>query len=151
MVKKRFKNSGRFFLIILFVILIILIRTFENHLFYDPFLVFFKLDYQNRVLPNYDGIQLFFGLLLRYGLNTIFSLVLIFLLFKERKIIVFLTWLYFIFFIILITIFFGILALDDNPNYLVLFYIRRFLIQPLFLILFVPAFYYQKMKNNSLP
>ena len=151
MVKKRFKNRGRFFLIILFVILIILIRTLENHLFYDPFLVFFKSDYQNRVLPNYNGIQLFFGLLLRYGLNTIFSLVLIFLLFKERKIIVFLTWLYFIFFIILITIFFGILALDDNPNYLVLFYIRRFLIQPLFLILFVLAFYYQKMKNNSLP
>ncbi|MFY7758816.1 MAG: exosortase F system-associated membrane protein, partial [Flavobacterium stagni] len=25
-----------------------------------------------------------------------------------------------------------------------LFYLRRFLIQPLFLLLFVPAFYYQK-------
>lgn len=151
MVKKRFKDRGRFFLIILFVILIILIRTLENHLFYDPFLVFFKLDYQNKALPNYDGMQLFFGLLLRYGLNTIFSLGLIFLFFKERKIVVFLAWLYLIFFIILISIFFGILALDDNPNYLVLFYIRRFLIQPLFLILFVPAFYYQKMKNNLLP
>jgi exosortase F-associated protein len=26
----------------------------------------------------------------------------------------------------------------------VVFYVRRFLIQPLFIILFIPAFYYQK-------
>jgi exosortase F-associated protein len=150
MIKERFRNTVRFLLMILLVILIILVRIFENHLFYDPFLVFFKLDYQNRVLPNYDGVQLFFGLLFRYGLNTIFSLGLLFLLFMEKKIVIFSIWLYLIFFIILITIFFSILIFDNNPNYLVLFYIRRFLIQPLFLVLFVPAFYYQKMKNNSL-
>jgi exosortase F-associated protein len=32
----------------------------------------------------------------------------------------------------------------DKENNFVLFYIRRFLIQPLFLLLFIPAFFYQK-------
>jgi exosortase F-associated protein len=30
---------------------------------------------------------------------------------------------------------------------MILFYIRRFLIQPIFLLLFLPAFYYQKQNR----
>jgi exosortase F-associated protein len=34
--------------------------------------------------------------------------------------------------------------LDEHPATFVVFYVRRFIIQPLFIILFIPAFYYQK-------
>lgn len=144
MIEKLLKNKSRIALIVVFLILLVVIRVFESALFYDPFLAFFKLDYQNKPLPAYDGCHLFLGILFRYGLNTIISLVLIYLFFKERKLVVFSTWLYLFLFVILISLFFGLLYFDSNPSYLVLFYVRRFLIQPLFLVLFIAAFYYQK-------
>jgi exosortase F-associated protein len=42
------------------------------------------------------------------------------------------------------------MAVADDDKMLV-FYIRRFIIQPIFLLLFVPAFYFQQLaskKNN---
>ena len=127
-----------------FLMALVAIRTFESYLFYDPFLTFFKLDYQNKTLPNFNSIQLFFGIIFRYGLNTVLSLIVIYLIFKESKLVKFAAWLYLFLFVILISLFFVLLYLDPNPNYLILFYIRRFLIQPLFLVLFIAAFYYQK-------
>jgi len=35
-----------------------------------------------------------------------------------------------------------------ESNYNILFYVRRFLIQPLFVLLLLPAFYYHKQKNG---
>ncbi|NHN26512.1 exosortase F system-associated protein [Flavobacterium jejuense] len=145
MIKKILRNKGRFFLIVVSLLFLVLVRTFESQLFYDPFLAFFKSNYQNQTLPEYDTLKLFLGVLSRYFLNTFFSLVLIYLIFKERKMLLFSVWLYLILFGFLIVTFFSILILIESPNYLVLFYVRRFLIQPLFLVLFVPAFYYQKM------
>lgn len=144
MIEKFLKNKSRVILIIVFLVFLVAIRTFESQLFYDPFLTFFKLDYQNKSLPIYDSFHLFIGVLFRYGLNTIISLVLIYLFFKERKLMVFSAWLYLFLFVILMSLFFGILQFDSNPNYLALFYVRRFLIQPLFLPVFIAAFYYQK-------
>jgi len=52
--------------------------------------------------------------------------------------------LYVFFFLILIGLFFSMLYFYEEHNNLILFYVRRFLIQPIFVILFIPAFYYQK-------
>lgn len=145
MVKKIYSKRIRLFFIVLALLFLILVRTFEHQLFYDPFLIFFKINYQNQVLPEFNGLKLFLGLLFRYGLNAFFSLVIIYLLFKDKKMLVFSVWLYVFFFIFLCSVFFGMLIFIEQPNYLILFYVRRFLIQPLFLVLFVPAFYYQKM------
>ncbi|VXB07274.1 Exosortase F system-associated protein [Flavobacterium sp. 9AF] len=134
----------RYFYILIFIISLILIRFFESHLFYDPFLAFFKSEYQNKSLPIYNGWKLFLGISFRYFINTVISLGLIYFLFLEKKMIAFAVGLYCILFTILISLFF-ILLQDEKPNYLILFYTRRFLIQPLFLLLFIPAFYYQKM------
>ncbi|UOX35626.1 exosortase F system-associated protein [Flavobacterium sediminilitoris] len=122
-----------------------MIRTFERTLFYDPFLSFFKSEYHKKELPEFNTLKLFLNLLIRYTLNTILSLSILYLLFKQKKIVVFSSWLYFWLFVVLILIFFSILMFDAKPNYLMLFYVRRFLIQPLFLILFIPAFYYNKV------
>jgi exosortase F-associated protein len=52
--------------------------------------------------------------------------------------------LYMIFGSILMISFFFVLNFFGEQSKMILFYIRRFIIQPIFLLLFIPAFYYQK-------
>lgn len=127
--------------IILLVVLLVCVRLFQEQLFYDPLLPFFKTE--NRVLPEYDSFKLFLGLAFRYLLNTAISIGIIYLCFKDRAMLRLTVILYAVFFAVLIAAFFLVINAED-VNLLLLFYIRRFLIQPLFLILFLPAFYYQK-------
>lgn len=141
------RNKKKVFQVAVLVILLALIRLFEKQLFYDPFLDFFKGEFQNAQLPHYDSFSLFFGLVFRYFLNSFVSLAVIYVVFKDLSLIKFTTILYFIFFVVLIVLFFAILKFSDHPDYMFLFYVRRFLIQPLFLVLFLPAFYYQE-KNK---
>lgn len=129
------------------LLLLVAVRAFEGQLFYDPFLIYFEGDYIESPLPEFDGLQLFFGLSFRFFLNTILSLGIIYAVFKDKGMISFASILYLILFVILIAAFFCILHFFKNQENLLLFYVRRFLIQPLFLILFLPAFYYQKLKS----
>lgn len=145
MLRELIKNKRRLFFIGLALLGLILVRAFEDQLFYDPFLSFFKTDYQNKPLPNLDQFLLFLNLLLRYTLNTFFSLIIIRLLFNEKQLMVFSGYLFLFLFLVLVAFFFGLLHFSEQPDYLILFYIRRFLIQPLFLVLFIPAFYYQQL------
>ena len=134
----------KIFWIVLLIALFAVIRMFENQLFYDPFLDFFKSEFQLMPLPTFDGFQLFLSLFLRYLLNAIVSLAIIYVAFKEVELVKFSAVLYGIFFVILTIVFFSIIHFYGNTNNLLLFNIRRFLIQPIFVLLFVPAFYYQK-------
>lgn len=145
--EKLLKNKRQILLIISSISALVFIRLFEDQLFYDPFLQFFKQDYKNKTLPNFEGVKLFLGILLRYSLNTIFSLAILYLLFKQKELVRFAMILYVVFFIGLLFAFFGLLYFSKQPDYLILFYIRRFIIQPLFLVLFIPAFYYQKLSK----
>lgn len=138
------KNKIRLMQLLFLVLLLILIRAFQNQLFYDPFLDFFKKDFTNLRLPALNSFPLFLGLLLRYTLNTFISLGIIYVLFKEPAMVKFAFVLYYFFFLILIVAFFYILYFTRENHNWILFYIRRFLIQPIFLLLFVPGFYYQK-------
>lgn len=144
MLKKILKNKLKITLILLLVLLLATIRAYEEDLFYDPFLTYFKGDYLSLPFPEFNDFRLFFGLTFRYFLNTIFSLGIIHVLFLDLKFIKFTALLYFIFYLVLISIFFLAVHFLDKENNFVLFYIRRFLIQPLFLLLFIPAFFYQK-------
>lgn len=128
---------------ILIVICFGLIRTFENQLFYDPFLIYFESDYRNLPFPGVNFFKLFGGLLLRYFLNTILSLALIYSLFKDVEMIKFSSFLYLFFLVLLFAMFFIILKFYPDGSW-ILFYVRRFIIQPIFVLLFIPAFYYQQ-------
>lgn len=129
--------------IIVLLLMVVLVRVYQEHLFYDPFLKFFRgQNSKNIPLPVYDSFRLGLGLFFRYGLNTVLSLGILWLLFRDYGILKLSAILYTVFFVVLIIAFFVVLKSND-PDLLLLFYIRRFIIQPLFLILFVPAFYYQ--------
>lgn len=138
------ENKAKIFWVILLVALLALVRFFEAELFYDPFLSFFKGEFQNAPLPEYDGWNLFLGLSLRYFINTIISLAIVYVVFKDLNLVKFAGLLYAFFFFILICVFYGVLNCSDKPDFMTLFYLRRFLIQPLFLLVFLPAFYYQR-------
>jgi exosortase F-associated protein len=136
----------RIFLIVMLVVLLASVRAFESVLFYDPFYDYFQSDYLNGEFPKYDGIALFAGLAFRYFLNTAFSLAIIQLLFLDRSLTKFAGLLYVVLFIMLIIAFFLLLGFCDSSNNFVLFYVRRFLIQPILLFIFIAAFYYQKQQ-----
>ncbi len=146
MLRKILNNKIRLAQFLFLVGLLALIRAFEDQLFYDPFLDYFKNDFANLPLPNFNPFQLFFGLLFRYTLNTVVSLGIIYVLFKDVQMVKFALVLYYFFFMILIISFFFIIYYIKGHNNFALFYVRRFLIQPIFVMLFVPAFYYQKQK-----
>jgi exosortase F-associated protein len=133
-----------FIFISICVLALAFIRFFEEKLFYDPFLNYFKNDYLNLPFPDFNGIRLFLSLLFRYVLNTSLSIAVIYFLFKDVSIAKFTSVLYLLLFFILIGLFFGIVLFFDEDSNFILFYVRRFIIQPLFLLLFIPAFYFQK-------
>ena len=145
--KQLLNHKLRIALAMMLVLLLVLIRTYEDSLFYDPFLNYFKTDYYNLPLPELNNIQLFFGLVFRYFLNSSLSLAIIYVLFKDIEAVKFASILYLIFFTLLILALFLVLSFFGETNKMTLFYIRRFLIQPIFLLLFLPAFYYQKQND----
>ncbi len=146
MLQKIVNNKVRVIQLLFLVLLLVLVRAYENELFYDPFLDFFKQDFTNLHLPNVDLLSLFLGVFFRYILNTLFSLGIIYVLFKEVMMIRFAFVLYCFFFLIFVVTFFYVIYFTTQNHNWILFYIRRFLIQPIFLLLFIAGFYYQKQK-----
>ncbi|AXG68262.1 exosortase F-associated protein [Kordia sp. SMS9] len=133
----------------LFAVLV-LIRAFENELFYDPFLLFFKYDYFQGTIPEYETWSLFLNYIFRYGLNMLVSLAIIYIAFENKSVVKFSLGLYAIAFVILVSLYFYLIKHDLTEDYLLTFYVRRFLIQPLFVLILLPAFYYQrKIKHEE--
>ncbi|SRX54502.1 exosortase F system-associated membrane protein [Aequorivita sp. CIP111184] len=129
--------------------LLVLIRAFENTIFYDPLLEFFKMDYKALPLPKMDSFALQTGIVLRFLMNTIISLAILWLVFFDKEIIKLSALLYSLLFVGLFMVFtFIIFTSEETGGHLVLFYVRRFLIQPLFLLILLPAFYFQKYKTR---
>ncbi|MFM7019150.1 exosortase F system-associated membrane protein [Flavobacterium sp.] len=147
MLKNLLQNKTTVFYILILLALLVAIRAFENTLFYDPLLAYFKRNYMQMPLPKLNVIRLFFSLGFRFYLNSIISIGILKLIFNDTKVVKFSIFLYSVFGIILMVTFFFILLKFGETNKMNLFYIRRFIIQPVLLILFIPAFYYQK-KNK---
>ena len=136
---------------------LVLIRGFEDVLFYDPLLLFFKSIQSYDGLPEFETFKLIANVALRFLLNTLISLTILWVLFQNRDVVKLSVLLYTVLFIVLFCIFCylllsgnadinGIDEASEKESYLSLFYVRRFLIQPIFLLLLIPAFYFQKKK-----
>ena len=126
------------------------IRFFETSLFYDPLINFFKQDYLNGITPEFDFWQLVLNTSLRFLINSAISLFILYVAFQDRSILKFSALLYILLFAVLIIVFAIILSqVKGIDNFMPLFYVRRFLIQPLPIILLLPAFYYYKKQQGS--
>lgn len=152
MLQKLKRNKGKLLWVFFLILLLILIRAFEDILFYDPFLNYYKGEYTILPFPQMNVFKLFFSLGMRFYLNSVISLFLLYVIFKDTQIVKFTAFLYMILGSILMISFIFILNFFGEENKMTLFYIRRFLIQPIFILLFIPAFYFQKTlepKANS--
>ena len=138
------ENKGKIGGSLFLILFLILIRAFEETLFYDPFLSYFKDEYSHLAFPKINIFKLFFSLGIRFYLNSVISLFLLYVIFKDTQIVKFSALLYMVLGSILMISFIFILNFFGEENKMTLFYIRRFLIQPIFILLFIPAFYYQK-------
>lgn len=123
---------------------LISVRMFEDKIFYDPFLGYFHEADKSISFPAFEWGKLIASHLFRFVLNLFFSCVIIHFLFKNKE--------WTIQGAILITIVFAITfpiylyCINDRfeIGYLFSFYMRRFVIQPLIILLIVPMFYYRK-------
>ena len=78
----------RILLIVGLFVLLMLVRAYGSFLFYDPFIAYFRHDYLIAPIPEYDTLKLFLSLFLRYTLNTVISLLIIYLAFQRLKLLV---------------------------------------------------------------
>lgn len=120
------------------------VRFMEDQLFYDPFIEYFRFADQSLDPPTFEWIRLIVSHLFRFSLNLLFSAIVIHFMFRNLR------WTFQG--IVLISLVFAItfplylycVSTQFNIGYLFSFYMRRFVIQPLILLLIVPMFYYRK-------
>ena len=97
-------------------------------------------------LPEFDALKLFGNVALRFLMNTIISLGVLWIVFQKAEIIKLSSLLYTALFIVLFVVYYFLASSEATGQHMALFYVRRFLIQPLFLLILIPAFYFQKNK-----
>lgn len=136
---------------ILFIILgvagLIGVRMFEGQLFYDPFLKYFHEANVHTEIPSFVWGKLIVSHLFRFALNLAFSALIVHFIFKNtfwtKQAVLLIT----LVFLITFPIYLYCISTDFSLGYLFSFYMRRFVIQPLILLLIVPLFYYRKHLN----
>lgn len=139
----------RYLLVAVLIFCLILIRKYENSLFHDPFLAYFKGDFYNSVFPQYDLSKVTLNILFRYFLNSLISLIIIWFLFWNLKYVKFSSIVLGVFSIILLPIYIYFIENEFNLGENIGFYVRRFLIQPLLLLILIPAFFYHQQKLKT--
>ena len=135
-------------LVFLLFVLLVAVRAFQTNLFYDPLIVYFKNDYLYTGIQNIVVWKLVVNMFFRYLINSVISLGIIWVLFERKEYLKFASYFLMIAFVILITVFVILIKNNFESGYLLPFYIRRFIIHPLFLLILLPAFYYQKLSNR---
>ena len=131
---------------VLFVLLV-LIRAYQDVLFYDPYLLFFENDYLYIDSPRREVAKLISFTTLRYFLNSAISLSIIYVVFKSKLMLKFSCFIFLVAYIIFILPFLYFVINPEQEDYYMFFNVRRFLIQPIILIVLLPAFYYYKLKR----
>lgn len=137
----------KYILLIVLFGLLALIRMFEEELFYDPYLIFFQNDYLYIDNPRREVFKLTAFTSLRFALNTIISLGILYVFFKDKSIVKFSALIYTHAYFILLLLFLYFVLNPRQEDYYLFFNVRRFLIQPIILLLLLPAFYYNKLRQ----
>lgn len=139
------KKLKQFLILALLVLLLVGVRFFEETLFFNSYLNFFELIQKKQTEPVW---QLIFNIFFRYWINSFISIAILYVAFGKKSILKFSFLLYLAFFLILFPLFFILWKQMPAEDYLAFFYVRRFLIHPLFILILLPAFYYQKLRKK---
>lgn len=125
-----------------------LVRLYEYEFFYDPFMYFFEQKYQAGESIQFPA-YMFFNVFWRFLLNTLISLLILYVAFRSKGIIKFSVLVYLAFFIVLFPLFIYLMNNVQPNDYLAAFYVRRFLAHPVLVLILLPAFYYYRLQKSS--
>lgn len=131
-------------IVILGVFGLISVRILEDTLFYDPFLRYFRQSSQRLPFPDYALGNLILHHLFRFSLNLIFSLLIIHFIFKRKDWTIQAGIMIILVFVVAFPLYLYCLHTEFKIGYLFSFYTRRFVIQPLIVLLIIPMYYYRK-------
>jgi exosortase F-associated protein len=126
------------------IIGLISVRFLEDKIFYDPFLEYFRGDYKLATIPEFETVKLVASLLLRFLLNLFFSAIVVHFIFLNKIWTLQAVLLMAIAFVFFFPIYLWCIISKMEIGYLFTFSIRRFVIQPIILLLIIPIFYYRK-------
>ena len=121
---------------------LVVVRFYEQSWFYDPLIDFFRSDHKVMELPELAFGRLMWNTFLRYVINTSFSILILWSVFQRREVVQFALMLFVIGALILLPLLGILLELEGEGGHMTLFYVRRFLIQPIGLFVMLPAFYF---------
>lgn len=122
------------------------VRVVESQLFYDPILAFFKDE--KSPFPTIEWGKIILHHILRFSLNLIFSLGIIYFAFLNKKWVAQAGILIILSFLIFFPIYLYCLYSEFEFGRLFGFYIRRMVIQPIPLLIILPLFYYRQLTSK---
>lgn len=132
----------------LLIVALIGVRAFENTLFYDPFIAHFKGKDYFSTLPDFQLSKLLLAVAFRYLINMVLSLFILKIWFSTMQAYKFWVFFYVSSGLVLLVVF--VVLLNKLPHfYEAFFYVRRFLIQPLWLLVLFPAMAYEKLLRQK--
>ena len=133
-----------FILVFAGILGLVSVRFLEDKIFYDPFLEFFKADYKVAQVPDFIWGKLMLSHFFRFALNLIFSAIVVHFMFLNKKWTIRAVFLMAVAFLFFFPIYLWCLYSKMEIGYLFTFSVRRFVIQPIILLLIIPIFYYRK-------
>lgn len=139
----------RIIFVILLIFLLTLVRKFETNLFYDPLLSYFQSDFHQLAFPEIQTYKHLLSIGFRYFLNSVISLSIIHVIFQEIKITRFSAIILLLFFFLFALIYFYFIQTEFKQAFTAGFYVRRFLLQPVLLLVLVPAIWYYKKNKKT--
>lgn len=120
------------------------VRMAEDKIFYDPFLEYFHFANKDAQFPDFEWCKLILNYLFRFFLNLVLSAFIVHFIFKNKQWTVQAVVLMLIVFAITFPLYLYAVSTKFEIGSLFSFYMRRFVIQPLILLLIIPLFYYRK-------
>jgi exosortase F-associated protein len=133
--------------VVMLILLLIAVRFFETTLFPEPLYDYFHTDFQLLAVPSGKAGVILAVTALRYLVNTVLSLGVLWFIYKKRTFIIASLWVYLFAFVILLITMAVCLFIDGESAKMILFYARRFLIHPILLFILVAGFYYLRNKE----
>jgi len=139
----------KYIAVFILLILLVLIRLFEKELFDDQLLEFFQYSYLDEGLPEVSFWEVYKAISLRFLFNAVLSILILLLLFPQKNLLKFLLIFYCLGFVLLSLLFYYQWHHYVPGEYLFLFYVRRLLIQPIFLFILIPALVFHQLEKKN--
>lgn len=124
------------------------VRVGQHALFYDPLISFFHGEFKLQPLPDLSIHKYLVFIFLRYLINALISLAVLYLAFRSLAHLKFALFIYGVIGLASMIALSWFLVTNDPENHMPLFYVRRILIHPLLLVILLPAFYFQERINQ---